>query len=642
MAVKLAISVGVALALMVFLGAFSLGNLRLVNDGVDRTYNDRIVPMKGLKVISDMYAVNGVDMVHKVVDGAVTFDEGMAAIKEARKRIDEEWEKYLATTLTAEESKLVEEAKPLKEAGNRLLDRIAETMASGQKQALAEIASRELYPVIEPITERIYSLIELQMRVAGEEKEASTVLLQKSIRTTVFVVGFALILTFGIGWAVAKGITGPTREIGDALTAFQQGRVDVDVTYRAKDELGVLAEQFRFLLAKLRDTVAWAKRIADGRLALEESEMNVPETDILGRALLDTALSLRNVVESASQTSQELSAKSQVLAQEARNTSQVAHEVASSVDDLTQASSESARSSTEIAAGSEQLAKTATEAANVMVGLLGAIDQVQTGSRRQADAAKDAAGVAAEGGRAVEATIDSMSGIQAEVAASAQVVRELGEKQEQIGAIVAAIEDIASQTNLLALNAAIEAARAGEQGRGFAVVADEVRKLAERAGNATTEIAQLIAMVRTGVGEAITAMDRSTEQVRVGAEHSADAKTALVGILTSIRAVSEIADENVQMTERITNEANLVEAGIGTVAGVSEETAAAAQQMSANSQQVAASTTQVAQAIQRQSKSVAEVSRIASELDAITHELSDVLARFELGDDSSRPKLRAA
>ena len=125
-------------------------------------------------------------------------------------------------------------------------------------------------------------------------------------------------------------------------------------------------------------------------------------------------------------------------------------------------------------------------------------------------------GALAAGQEAVDETAGGMNRIKSTVDSTAATVTELGAKSDQIGAIVETIDDIAEQTNLLALNAAIEAARAGEQGKGFAVVADEVRKLAERSSRATKEIAALIAEVQTETEAAVKAMAAGAGEVAVG------------------------------------------------------------------------------------------------------------------------------
>src|SRR5262249_46970260 len=149
----------------------------------------------------------------------------------------------------------------------------------------------------------------------------------------------------------------------------------------------------------------------------------------------------------------------------------------------------------------------------------------------------------------------SMDRIQEQVSASALAVQELGQKGQQIGQIVQAIEDIAQQTNLLALNAAIEAARAGEQGKGFAVVADEVRKLAERSAEATREIAELIDSVRAGVDQAVAAMEASNHEVAEGAATSSEAGKAITGIMEAVVSVSKLAESNAKSIESMVMEA---------------------------------------------------------------------------------------
>ncbi|MBI5587069.1 MAG: methyl-accepting chemotaxis protein, partial [Deltaproteobacteria bacterium] len=183
--------------------------------------------------------------------------------------------------------------------------------------------------------------------------------------------------------------------------------------------------------------------------------------------------------------------------------------------------------------------------------------------------------------------ITAMQEVAASTAVTAKTIKELGKSSEEIGTIVSVINDIADQTNLLALNAAIEAARAGEQGRGFAVVADEVRKLAERTTKATKEISAMIKTIQSETGKAVDAMDAGTDKVENGVRLANEAGDALRQIVTGVEDVTDkishiatSAEEQSSTTDEITRNMDSIAevaksnvAAIGEVANATDEMA---------------------------------------------------------------------
>ena len=169
----------------------------------------------------------------------------------------------------------------------------------------------------------------------------------------------------------------------------------------------------------------------------------------------------------------------------------------------------------------------------------GTAGQVAQSTSRAVDVARVGSSVVAQ-------TVEGMGQIERTVARASEDVYQLGQRSDEIGAIIAVIRGIAEQTNLLALNAAIEAARAGEQGRGFAVVADEVRKLAEKTGAATKEISQMIGGIQTQVKQTVVSMEESRNHVQAGVIRAEKAGNSLAEILDSVQGISA-------MMERITS-----------------------------------------------------------------------------------------
>jgi methyl-accepting chemotaxis protein len=246
------------------------------------------------------------------------------------------------------------------------------------------------------------------------------------------------------------------------------------------------------------------------------------------------------------------------LADMIRSISATAEHLASASEEISTSASQQATS-----AGSQK--DQTAQVATALQEMAATVQQVSENSDRAAEASRKAADTARQGGSVVEQTLVKMQVIADSVRSSAEKVVELGKRSDQIGRIVGVIKDIADQTNLLALNAAIEAARAGEQGRGFAVVADEVRKLAERTTASTKEIATMIEAVQSETRLAVQAMEEGTKQVAEGVATTQKAGEALKQIIQVSQQVGDMvthiataATQQSSATDDINNSMNQI------------------------------------------------------------------------------------
>jgi methyl-accepting chemotaxis protein len=261
------------------------------------------------------------------------------------------------------------------------------------------------------------------------------------------------------------------------------------------------------------------------------------------------------------------------------NFKQMVLEVREAVEETASAGEQISSSTEEMAAGSVEQAQQATEIAGSVEEMTKTILQNTKNTELASSTALEAGQKARLGGKAVNDTIEEMDKIADIVTKSASRISELGKNSSQIGEIIQVIDDIADQTNLLALNAAIEAARAGEQGRGFAVVADEVRKLAERTTKATKEIAFMIKQIQQDTLIAVESINMGTQEVEMGKLLVRKADQVLEEIITGTGKVSEIINEVAHTSEKQASSSNIISKNIEAITAVAHQTSSGTHQI---------------------------------------------------------------
>ncbi len=634
---KLALSFGIVLALMAAIGLFGYRSLSSATKNLNTVKEDGIAVNNLLKDANNEITRTRLRHYRVYVESKQAKRlEVLDTIAESRKLVVEKLESYAKvadSSCKAETEKLLEawhgyEAKS---------DAFIEMVRAGKIEQTMVFLEKDMVPytrkTLEPAIEAALKTNDKRVDKLVTDSQTTNRAAQ-TVSTIIILCAF--VFAIAIGTIITKAVTAPISQLSERLNSLNNNCLeqlttginamkDGDLTYAVtpttkpiensrKDDLGMMCDVFNSMLGK--------------------AQLTIESYNVTRGSLSDIVRSLQDNASTVASTSQQLSSS-------AIETGHVATTISNTAVQVSSATEEAARSSQQIAQGSEQLARTATEAAASMEKLDQAISTVNEGSQKQALAAEEASTNVKAGIAAVEKTIQSMQRIERQVKQSSEAVKDLGEKGQQIGEIVQTIEDIAQQTNLLALNAAIEAARAGEQGKGFAVVADEVRKLAERSAQATQEIATLISSVRSGVDDAVKAMAASTEEVSEGAERSKEAGESLEHIKESASTVLKEAESNKAAVGDMVTGAQSVSASIATAASISEENAASAQELSATTEEVAASAQTVTASTEQASANIEQVSAASQQLSSMASELNQIAAQFTV-DGSKEVSLKLA
>jgi len=392
------------------------------------------------------------------------------------------------------------------------------------------------------------NVVEICNELRADQKEKMLAAEHSAVTVLVSFLACAVVLVVFISFFIARGISKPISNMAYIAQEIATGDVNHNIELETKDEVGILAAAFRKLIQYVKELAGAAEQIAANNLTITVEPKS--EKDVLGNAFKTMIANLSGMI-------RQLTTNATELVSAATEISSASEQMSKGAQDQTQQVSQVSSAIEEMTATIVQSSKNAGEATDV---------------------SKNASETATTGGQIVSDTIQGMQKIVDVVRESADSIAKLSKSADQIGEIIGVIDDIADQTNLLALNAAIEAARAGEQGRGFAVVADEVRKLAERTGKATGEITTMIKGIQQGTEEAVHSMEVGIQEVDKGRELADKAGSSLIEIVNMSQRVMDQIQQIATAAEEQSTAAEQISKNVEHISSVTKETATGAEQ----------------------------------------------------------------
>ena len=457
-----------------------------------------------------------------------------------------------------------------------------------------------------------------------------------------------LLLAVSLAFLAARLFVRPILALAQTSKQISQGDLTQRVAVRSSDEVGTLAEAFNSMSANLERTVrsvvqSQAKLKSVVETVDTRSRTVIERVDEQRSIISETYESIDNLnggvrkitdnVEALSASSEETSSSMLQMVASMEEVSRHTDTLYRSVEDTASATHEMVTSISEVDQNVVYLKNFVTDTSSSMVQMSASIAQVETNAARSYDLTLAVADAAESGMKAVRETIEGMEQIRSSVAESNTVVSRLGERSVSIGRILNVIEDIAEQTNLLALNAAILAAQAGEYGKGFSVVASEIRDLSERTASSTRDIGNLIRSVQDEVANVLKTMSAGSTLVEQGVELSHEAGKALTKILDSATKASgmgrEIANatrEQAAGSETVSRAIERLQEMVRQISGATAQQASGSEHIMAAVESMREVTKYVRQAMVEQKSGSSMISAAAERMIEMIHEIFQVAA----------------
>ncbi len=483
---------------------------------IDEVYFGGVDKLEEISTLQDTLEHKLIISVQKLRDETLTWEEGLDTVRQVRNTLNTTWSHYTTTDPGLEPGNLiiqhgiVEKTQPLINRLQDSLNKLEGTLQRQDKQQLNAFGATLLFPLVEPLLKNINDLVALHI---SDTTTAYNNALTNSYWfqfTTLLVLLVALAILIPLTLAIIKSVVKPIEYASECIAT---GDTKMDVKVISGGELGRLLEAIRSMFLSLDKISSVLTAISTGDLTVESSLRS--DRDVLGNALHGMVTQMRSMIGDIKNEVQSITSSSQ--------------EIMASLTHISSGASETASAVTETTTTVEELKQTA----NVSV-----------------DKAKDVLANAEETLRAVTsseesvmATIQDMNQIRDRMQIISDSILKLSEKGAAIAEIMDTVTDIAEQSNLLAVNAAIEAAKAGEVGRSFGVVAQEIRTLAEQSKGATVQVRSLLADIQQATTAAVLATEQGSKAVHKGVEQSTQTNKTIKELALKMTRVTQATNQ---------------------------------------------------------------------------------------------------
>lgn len=304
-AMRLALLAGVLVLFLIIIGVMGIRAMQSEHAAMSTVYNDRVVPLKDLKMIADMYAVNIVDTAHKVRNKGMDVDSGIHNIQQADDVIRQKWKAYLATELVKQEEELVDEIKPLLDSANRAIADLLTILKAKDEAALDQFVLERLYPLIEPVSDRFSKLVDVQIMVAEKEFNTSTENYNATLMMNIILIVVSLIISIALGFLITRSLVkqlgGEPQYAEEVVSKVAAGDLTVDIQLAHGDNSSML-----FAISQMVDKLS--SIIGDVRSAADNLSSASEQMSATSQSISQSASEQAASVEETSAAMEEMSA----------------------------------------------------------------------------------------------------------------------------------------------------------------------------------------------------------------------------------------------------------------------------------------------------------------------------------------------